>query len=254
MSGTPQPLPGRIAAHARERTAGTVAEVRIGLGYTAVRLDNNALGVAFTFSDRVAKGCTHFRGLRPLAGRAVAEVLPLLDSDDVIEAAVGLACANAVINTPGEGLHGGDVLQEVQLGPDDDVAMVGRFGPLVGPVRKRARSLTIFERIEQPCGDLRPVAEADEVLGRCHVALITGTSIINHTADRLLEAARSCREVVVLGASTPLAPEVFRDWGATLLSGVVVHQPAGILQVVSEGGGMALFGPYLHKVNVRVSP
>ena len=250
-SSKSESIHARIVAHACAQDPGAIAEVRIGLGYTAVLLESGALGVAFTFRDQAQGGCAVFRGLRPLAGRPAADVLPLLLSDDVIEAGVGLACANAVTNVPRDGLQGGDVLQQVQLEPQDDVAMVGRFGPLVDAVRGRARSLTIFERIKQPHKDLRPMEEADEALGRCQVALITGTSIINHTVDRLLEAARNCREVVLLGASTPLAPDIFSDRNVSLLSGVVVHHPPGILGVVAEGGGMSLFGPHLHKVNLR---
>jgi len=72
-----------------------VAEVRIGLGYTAVRPSDGAAGVAFTFRDLARGGCSVFHGLRPLAGRRAAELLPLLDSADPIEAGVGLACPNA---------------------------------------------------------------------------------------------------------------------------------------------------------------
>jgi hypothetical protein len=41
-------------------------------------------------------------------------------------------------------------------------------------------------------------------LPRCQVALLTSTSIINHTLENLLNAAHSCRDVTLLGASTPL--------------------------------------------------
>jgi hypothetical protein len=58
--------------------------------------------------------------------------------------------------------------------------MVGHFGPLVGPLRQRARSLTIFERVAAPTGLLRPREEAVEELPRCAIALITATSIIDH--------------------------------------------------------------------------
>lgn len=61
-----------------------------------------------------------------------------------------------------------------------------------------------------------------------------------------------CREVVLVGASTPLAPSVFQPLGVTLLSGIVVEDPSGILRVVSEAGGTSFFGRSVRKVNVRV--
>jgi hypothetical protein len=234
--------------------AAIVADVRIGLGYTAVRLADGRTGVAYTFRDLARGGCSVFDGLRPLVGRSAADLLALLESDDAIEAGVGLACANALANRDEPGQVDGDVLGRIELRPEDDVAMVGHFGPLVEPLRERARTLTIYERVPEPTGLLRPREEAPAGLARCQVALITATSIINRTVDGLLEAARSCRQVALLGASTPLVAEAFDAGAVTLLSGVVVTAPDEVLRVVSEGGGMRQFSPHVRKVTVRVGP
>lgn len=237
-----------LAGRARDAR---VADVRVGLGYTAVMLADGQVGVAFTFRDQARGGCTVFEGLRPLAGRPAAELLALLGSTDAIEAGVGLACANALANREGPRYLEGDTLDHLDVRPDDDVGMVGHFGPLVRPIERRARSLTVFERIDHPSGTLRPREEAAERLPGCQVALLTATAIINHTMDGLLQAAAGCREVAVLGASTPLMPEVFAGTNVTLLSGVVVSDPGAVLRVVSEGGGMRLFGPHIRKVSLR---
>jgi len=254
----PEPTPGsRIASgitgilQERARQA-RVAEVRIGLGYTAVRLEDRRTGVAYTFRQEAQGGCSVFHGLRPLSGRLAAELLPLLESIDPIESAVGLACANALANHHGAAYQHGDILEQLDLGPEDRVAMVGNFGPLIAPLQQRACSLTVFEKVKQPQGYLRPAEEAIDHLPRCQVALITGTSIINHTIDGLLDAARDCRVVAVVGASTPMLPEVFSSTVVSLLSGVVVEQPSEIMKVVSEGGGMRQFKGYIRKVNLAV--
>ena len=137
--------------------------------------------------------------------------------------------------------------------PEDHVGMVGHFEPLVEAIQKRARSLTVFERVDQPSGLLRPQQEAEATLPRCQIALITATSIINHTVDNLLEAAQGCREVVLLGPSTPLMAGVFSGHKVTMLSGVVVKETEAVLRVVSEGGGTRQFAPYVRKVTLRVS-
>ncbi len=227
----------------------TVRDVRIGLGYTAVLFEDGRCGVAYTFREQAQGGCSVFRGIRPLAGRVASDLLTLVESSDVIEAAVGLACANALANRSREGSFRGDVLEHLGVRPDDDVAMIGNFGPLVGPIERSARSLTVCEQGD-PSGTIRPAREAAQVLARSHIALITATSLINHTLDDLLEAARDCREVVLLGASTPMVPEIF-EARVTMLSGVVVASPDQVLQVVSEGGGMRQFGPFVHKVSTK---
>jgi uncharacterized protein (DUF4213/DUF364 family) len=246
---TARRLVDHLAHAAREAT---VAEVRIGLGYTAVRLADGRVGLAYTFRDQARGGCSVFDGIRPLTGRPASDLLALLLSADAIEAAVGLACGNALANRSEPTQLTGDILEHLDVRPRDDVAMVGNFGPLVGPLRNLARSLTIFERVDVPTESLRPQHEALTALPRCQVAIITATTIINHTVDALLDAARHCREVALVGASTPMVPEVFRGAEVTLLSGVVIAAPTEVLRTISEGGGTRQLSPHIRKVSIRV--
>jgi uncharacterized protein (DUF4213/DUF364 family) len=237
-----------VAQHPQQR----LSDVRIGLGYTAVELDDGGTGVAYTFKERTAGGCSVFMGRRPLAGRPVTEVLEYLESTDAVEATVGLAVANALTNRPAEDQSEGDILDLLPLRPEDRVGMVGFFGPLVRPLEKTVRELTIFERDLDRSTKARPAEAAFEELPGCDVAVITSTALIIGEMDRLLEAASTCREVALVGASTSLAAQVFASTPVTLLSGVVVVDAPSILQIVSEGGGMGFFGNHIRKVNVRL--
>ena len=243
-----------IARILLERDEGAVvSDVRIGLGYTGVMLDDNRAGVAYTFREEAQSGCSVFRKLRPLSGRHSSELVALLPSDDPIEAAVGLACANALVNVEDACFQTGDVLKCLGLRFDDHVGMVGYFGPLVGAIQKKVRTLTVFDKLRPSSGLVRPAEEAEDTLPECQIAIVTATSIINHSIDNLLEAAAKCRELVVLGASTPLMSEAFCTRKVTLLSGIVVQEPREVLRIVSEGGGMRYFGPHIRKVCLRVS-
>lgn len=228
-----------------------VADVRIGLGYTAVMLEDGNVGVAYTFRGNGAGGCSVFMGRRPLAGSTTSELLEYLGSSEGVESTVGLAVANALANRHGSGQHEGDILDTLSVGFMDRVGMVGYFGPLVAPLDRRVRELVIFERNMNRSDRVRPAEEAYAELPRCNVAVITATALILGDLDRLLEAAAGCREVAVVGASTPLAPSIFRDRGVTLLSGITVSDSCGLLKIVSEGGGMGLFGGCVRKVNMR---
>ncbi len=228
-----------------------VKEVRIGLGYTAVQLESGRTGVAFTFRQDLPGGCSVFNGLRPLAGRKAGDLLPLLDSNEKIEAAVGLATVNALSNYQPCGAQEGDILKILDIHPKDTVGMVGFFGPLIPELKKKVHHLHIFEKVEQP-GPILPEEAAYELLPQCQVALITSTTLINNTLDALLEVSRSCREVVLLGASTPFLPEVFQETPVTVLSGIEVLNNQGILQIVSEGGGMQFFKKNIKKINLTI--
>ncbi|MBN2126070.1 MAG: DUF364 domain-containing protein [Deltaproteobacteria bacterium] len=229
-----------------------VKEVRVGLTYTAVMLEDARTGVAFTFPQSVKKGCRLFSSLTPLAGRDTSEVLNLLESGDEIEMAVGIATANALANARNEGVEEGDIMEYLSIQPGDKVGMVGHFAPLLPKLREAAAKVLIFERIRERQGDLLPEQEAFRILPECQIALITATSILNHTLERLLGSVRSCRQVVVLGATTPLVSSAFEGTPVTLLSGIVVTDPEGILRIVSEGGGMRLFKGHIRKVNLKL--
>lgn len=124
-----------------------IADVRIGLGYTAVLTESGSAGLAYTPREELGRGCSVLSGERPLAGRHPAGLLAYLRSADALERAVGLATANALI-----GMHEvmntfeGDVLDVLALKSGDRVGMVGYFGPLVPRIESEVASLTVFER------------------------------------------------------------------------------------------------------------
>lgn len=229
-----------------------VTDVRMGLGYTGVCLENGCSGVAFTFKEGLYHGCSVFTGKRPLAGTSSHELMAYFGSPSLLESALGLSTINALVNDASVAQAEGDVMNMLQLTPEDRVGMVGYFGPLLKPLREKVKELVIFEIAEDREEEVCPAELAYQELPRCDIAIITSTSLINGTADGLLEAAKGCREVVLLGASTPLIPEVFKPLGVSLLSGVVVVDVPAILQTISEGGGMAYFGKAVQKVAIRL--
>jgi uncharacterized protein len=230
-----------------------ITDVRIGLGYTAVLLESGRLGVAYTFRNDLRGGCKIFRGLRPLSGSPASRVLELFDSQDKVESAVALATANALLNHLPDSPLDGDVLEHVSFRPDDRVGMVGYFAPMVPAIRERAASLIIFEQTERLETEVLPEEEMFTGLPECQVAIVTATSILNDTIDEILYAAHTCREVVLLGASTPMFPTAFAGTPLTVLSGVLVTSPEKMLQVVSEGGGTRSFRGSVRKINIRLA-
>ena len=91
-----------------------VADVRIGLGYTAVLLDSGSAGLAYTFLDEAGGGCSVYRNIRPLAGRPAEDLLRLFTAGGRIEAALALATANALFNRPERTHRPGDILQHLR--------------------------------------------------------------------------------------------------------------------------------------------
>jgi uncharacterized protein (DUF4213/DUF364 family) len=240
----------RIQDHLKDKAEIRVKDVRVGLRYTAVLLENGRAGVAFTFSDAMTREWPVLEGLHPLGGRLASDLLALLQSRNKIEMAVGLATANALANIPEDGLLHGDALEYLHITSQDRVGMVGYFAPVVPKLRNLTSHVTIFEQDRDRGEGCYPEEDAYRLLPECQVAMITSTAILNHTIDKLLDSARPCREVALMGPTTPLLPQVFDQTPVTLLSGVIVSRPDEILRIVSEGGGIRLFKDHVMKVNL----
>jgi uncharacterized protein (DUF4213/DUF364 family) len=235
-------------------------DVRIGLGYTAVMSDTGSVGLAYTFRDNIEQGCSVLHGKRPLAGSPVQDILQYISSDGMLERTIGMAAANALFNTPdaasavaGCSITEGDVLDVLALTKDDRVGMVGFIEPLVPVLKQRAGELLIFEENMARADGLCPGSRSAELLPSCSVALITATSILNTSFEHIAAATGNCRIKAVLGPSTPLAPNIFKNYGVTHLSGVIVTDPAAILRVVSEAGGTRFFKGATKKINLVLS-
>lgn len=230
-----------------------VRDVRIGLGYTAVRLFDDRCGLAYTFRNAVAAGCTVLAGDRPLAGRPASELIELVTSRNCIAAAVGMATINALCNTPQQTAVPGDIMEAMHFDAADTVGMIGNFIPLVRPIRSRVETLHIFEQQNTDAeANVLPAEAVPDILPQCGIAVVTATALLNGTIDSILAAAGACREVVLLGATTPLTASVFVDTPVTFLSGVVVTDIDNVMRIISEGGGMRVFKPHVQKVNLRV--
>lgn len=234
------------------RSAGRViaTDIRIGLGYTGVCLEDGRCGLAYTLHEKEYESCCVIADAGRLVGRQASELIPWMKSPDVTACAVGLAALNAVIEPPAAAVES-DILDLLSFRPEDTVGMVGYFGPLVEPLKKRVRALYIFERKPDPGYDILPEDAARDLVPKCQVVVTTATTILNHTIDSLLDLAKSAREIAILGPSTPFLPDIFRVRGVTLLSGLQVTDPAKVLQIVSEGGGTRQFLHAVRKLSLR---
>ena len=113
--------------------------------------------------------------------------------------------------------------------------MVGCFLPLITALEKRQIKVVSVDDVPKPC--TKPPEEVEKLLPESQIAIITATAIINKTIDNLLELADSCREVAVLGPSTPLLTEAFSQTTVSCLSGIRILEPEKVLQIIGEGGG-----------------
>lgn len=240
-----------------------VEDIRIGLGYTAVKLDDGSCGLAATMRDEISACCTVLERAGALSGLRADSLAELALSPDSLEATLGVATINAILakrTLAGESAQS-DIVRDLAITKSDSIGMVGYFGPLIGPLRGSCKELYIFERrlpaFEATIGTsprddgprVYPDWAAELLLPKCEAVLISGTTVINKTLDHLLALCRG--KIALVGPTVPLS-EIFARYGVSFLFGSRVRDAARVLRIVSEGGGTTTFGSAVSKVAVRL--
>lgn len=234
--------------------ADRVSDVHVGPRYVAVKLAGTGAGLSGTTGNPGSEGCPA-SWVEGYSGASAQEVLGLLGSHSLFERSLGLACANALANqlrwpmSGGKDLPAGDGLEHVVIGANDEVVLVGGFHQVLEPLRARGAHVEM-QGLPRDSMDERTTKDAVAALSKAEVAILAATLLLDDGFDRLIEACRACRQVVVLGGSTPLVPRAFIGTPVTLLCGSIVKDVEAIMRVVSTAGGRRDLEPYLQKVNI----
>jgi uncharacterized protein (DUF4213/DUF364 family) len=215
-------------------TDAPVRQILVGAFWTAVVLDTEpaACGLASTLRAEDSgpwPPVTEPGRLQQRSGRQLAD---MLRSERILEASIGMAAFNALLNVDESALTEMNADQIVlEQGSGRRVAIVGHF-PFIERVRVEAAECWVLERQPGP-GDL-PAERAAEVLPQADVVALTGTSLINHTFEELIALCRPDAFVLLLGPSAPLTASLF-ETGVNAVSGTRVYDPELVLRSLSQG-------------------
>jgi hypothetical protein len=169
-------------------------------------------------------GHLHQKSARELASYAL--------SDNPLEAGIGIAAINSLL--PVDEMNAVEINASELLaerGREKNVALVGHF-PFIPQLRKAAGRLWVIE--QNPSGDDYPADSAPDLIPKADIVALTGSALINHTLDGLLDLCRPDALVVVLGPSTPLSPVMF-EHGADIIAGSRVIDEPAVTKFVTQG-------------------
>lgn len=206
----------------------TVREVYSCAHWTAVQTRNWGLASSILESHPyhgIVKNAGSLRGM------AAMELAEYARSDNPHEASIGMAAINSMIYINEDDCiveNAFDVLAEKSRGKK--VAVIGHF-PWVPQLKEIAGEFWVIENRLR--GDDLPADEAERVLPQADVVGITGTSLINHTFESLMQLCRKSF-VVMIGPSTPLSPVLYK-YGVDVISGSRIVQPEKMLACITEG-------------------
>ena len=217
-------------------TVATPKDIRVGAYWTLVVMERDGklqAGLSSTLhNDSHPHKHPPMRAAGSLLERSASELVDLGRSESLLEASVGMAAINALLEVDEGGcteVNASDII--IREGTGRRVAIVGHF-PFIAEVREAVDKLWILE-LRPQAGDL-PAGSAAEVIPQADVVAITGTALINHTLGGLVSLCRPDAYVIVLGGSTPLSPVLF-PYGVNAVAGTKVVSIPVVLRAVSQG-------------------
>ncbi len=212
-------------------TDAKVRDIRMGLFHTAVVTRN--CGLAATLPrDALRQEQPSVGEPGHLLEKNALELVRMAYSDNILEAAIGMAAVNSLLEVDEAKCRELNASQLIaERGKGKKVAIVGHF-PFVPRLREAADELWVTEKNPRE-GDFTE-DEAENLIPRADVIGITGTAFTNHTIERLLKLCRPDAYVVIIGDTAPLSPVLF-DHGINAISGTKVIDPQLALNCVSQG-------------------
>ena len=208
-----------------------VRDVRQGVFHTAVVTRHCGLASSLP-RDALRQAPPLVKEAGALLDKSAAELVRLAYSDSLLEAAIGMATLNSLLDVDESACREVNAAELIlENGRGRHVAVVGHF-PFLPKVREVARELWVVEKNLRE-GDLGEDAAA-RVLPQADVVALTGTSLTNHTLPDLLALCRPEAFVILLGDSAPLSPILF-DYGVDAVSGTRVVDVETALRGDSQG-------------------
>lgn len=209
-----------------------VRKLIVGVHWTLVA--SRFCGLASTMVGEGPHGHSPVREVGSLHEKCAQELAQWVLSDNQLEASIGLAALNSLLELKEEWLVEVNAAEVISReGKGRNLAVVGHF-PFIDRIKANLRNCWVIE--QNPYGDDIPEEKAADYIPRADVVVITATTLINKTFDGLLALCAPNSLVMLLGPSTPLTPLLF-DYGISFLSGArVVDEEAAIL-TIQQGAG-----------------
>lgn len=207
-----------------------VRDVIIGVHWTMVV--SKTCGLGSTLLNNGPHGHWKIRDVGALQQYSAQELAAWIESDNLLEASVGVAALNSLIEVDSNNLkeiNAAEVIAREAAGKN--LAVIGHF-PFLSKVKELTHNLWVIEK--DPHGDDLPEEAARDYLPQADVVAITATALINHTMEALLSLCQPEALVMILGPSTPLSPVLF-ERGVTYLSGARVIEEAAARRTILQG-------------------
>ncbi len=224
--------------------------IYIGLGYTAVTLEDGSTGIAYTYLED-KKSCSLVSDPTDYEGRPAAELMEKLESPNMVERSVAIALVNALNHRRSQGFREdpGSLLDDLGISSGSTVAMAGYFGPVAALIEQRGAKVEAHD-IGKEIGDRDRFYRLLES-GTPAALILTSTSVIGGTTEELLSHLAPVTPCALLGPTTPMIPEAFTHLPIHILGGTLPVDSKGVLKAIRHGRGTKAIHQASRKIYYR---
>jgi len=208
----------------------SIRRLLVGVHWTAVL--SRHCGMASTVMSNKPHGESTVSGVGNLENLSARELAAYALSENTLEASIGLAALNSLIDIPEKNIVEVNAFQFLaEHGAGKTIAVFGHF-PNAKGLQPTARQVIIFEL--NPAEGEHSLEEVPHLLPSADLVAITSNSIINHTLADILPHIRPGAFSILVGPSTPLS-EVLFDYGLDMLAGARVTDSQLLFTSIGQG-------------------
>jgi uncharacterized protein (DUF4213/DUF364 family) len=229
----------------------TIADVRIGISMTAVKLSDDSYGTSSTFFNtrqHCVKARRDYGDFSPLniKGQRVYDLFEIQKESGTITT-LKIACLNAIsskIISTGHYkiLENCDPVDLIDLNSRKTITIVGAFHSYIGKIAETHNKLYVLELNENELTEQEkqfyvPAFDYRRVLPESEIVFITGMTLVNNTIDNLLSAIPEKAIVIVVGPSGSTIPDILFANKVSIIGATRITKPDVLFDLVGEGGG-----------------
>lgn len=233
-----------------------IADVRIGLRLTAVKLSDGSFGVASTLEDdqkTCPKSKRDFEDFSPskIRGRKISDLFESPKQTNLIKTLrVAVLCAissSLMAENHYTVLDDKDPFDLIDLQQKKTITMVGAFQSYIRKITETGNRLFVLEFDESALSAEHkkffvPARDYPSVIPNSDIVIITGLTLVNDTIDELLNAIPPGVFTIVTGPSVSLVPDILFRHGVDAIGAAKITDGDLLFTLAGEGGaGYHLF-------------
>jgi len=212
-----------------------------------VAIENTAGGVGLSHIDRYVKMIWRDPDniLHKINELDPYDLIFLFQHINPVYKFIGHAYINSIVNNKKLiNLDSGDPLKALENSSYHKIVFIGYFPPLIKRFNELGFDIYVSEAtLDIVPKDIReklnifPWWSIEDLLIDADALIITGSAIPNNTIGRILTLAREIKFKAILGPSTTLCKDVFKEYGVTYLGGSIVIDNNKLFELLEGGVG-----------------